>query len=244
MMTPSAVAKLIAKWRENVQYCLKESDRLADMQEDKRSERFLTRGRTMEECVNQLEVALLQKGQAKGAVVSTWGASEHITVLPKSARLATAPPEQADQLVERWEQIAEHGEGTPATDNFYFRCAMERCAAELKATFGTPLAAHDQKMREPLTAWMIENSFATGHGDTVEDLLKELKWQIKESNQKVRREIECQIILQLMGAEPYLGRGHVESGGEFIWTVVADKVSVLALASPAQAANKPEASHE
>ena len=134
MMTPSAVAKLIAKWRENVQYCLKESDRLADMQEDKRSERFLTRGRTMEECVNQLEVALLQKGQAKGAVVSTWGASEHITVLPKSARLATAPPEQADQLVERWEQIAEHGEGTPATDNFYFRCAMERCAAELKAT--------------------------------------------------------------------------------------------------------------
>src|SRR6266404_8587001 len=47
--------------------------------------------------------------------------------------LATAPPEQADQLVERWEKIAEHGEGTPATDNFYFRCAMERCAAELKA---------------------------------------------------------------------------------------------------------------
>src|SRR5882672_8196566 len=51
------------------------------------------------------------------------------------APLATAPPEQADQLVERWEQIAEDGEGTPATDNFYFRCAMERCAAELKATF-------------------------------------------------------------------------------------------------------------
>jgi len=51
------------------------------------------------------------------------------------ALLATAPPEQADQLVERWEKIAEHGEGTPATDNFYFRCAMERCAAELKATF-------------------------------------------------------------------------------------------------------------
>jgi len=124
--------------------------------------------------------------------------------------------------------------GTPILE------AMNWIADRIEAA----LAAHDQKMREPLTAWMIENSFATGHGDTVEDLLKELKWQIKESNQKVRREIECQIILQLMGAEPYLGRGHVESGGEFIWTVVADKVSVLALASPAQAANKPEASHE
>ena len=109
-MIPSAVAKLVAKWRENVQYCLKESDRLADMQEDKRSERFLTRGRTMEECVNQLEVALLQKGQAKGAVVSTWGASEHITVLPKSALLATAPPEQAARTVgtdQAWGDTAE-----------------------------------------------------------------------------------------------------------------------------------------
>src|SRR5258706_14113476 len=59
------------------------------------------------------------------------------------ALLATAP-EQADQLVERWEQTAEHGEGTPATDNFYFRCAMERCAAELKAAFrATPSPAPD-----------------------------------------------------------------------------------------------------
>src|SRR5467141_670981 len=59
-------------------------------------------------------------------------------------RLATAPPEQAGQLVERWEKIAEHGEGTPATDNFYFRCPMERCAAELKAAFrATPSTAPD-----------------------------------------------------------------------------------------------------
>lgn len=49
------------------------------------------------------------------------------------------------------------------------------------------LASHDQK--EPLAAWMIANSFATGHGDTVEDLLKELKWQIEERVQKVRREM-------------------------------------------------------
>lgn len=36
-------------------------------------------------------------------------------------------------LVEKWQEIAEHGEKTPVTDNFNFRCAMERCAAELEA---------------------------------------------------------------------------------------------------------------
>src|SRR6266705_2124423 len=54
--------------------------------------------------------------------------------------------------------------------------------------FESRLAAHDQKVREPLAAWMIQNSFATGHGDTVEDLLKELKWQIEERKQKVREQ--------------------------------------------------------
>jgi hypothetical protein len=34
--------------------------------------------------------------------------------------------------------------------------------------------------REKLAAWMLKQGFATGHGDTQEDLLKELSWQIKE----------------------------------------------------------------
>lgn len=33
---------------------------------------------------------------------------------------------------------------------------------------------------EQLANWMIENRFATGHGDTHADLLKELTWQIQE----------------------------------------------------------------
>ena len=36
--------------------------------------------------------------------------------------------------------------------------------------------------RNKLAAWMIERGYATGHGDTVEDLLKELEWQIEEGN--------------------------------------------------------------
>jgi hypothetical protein len=34
----------------------------------------------------------------------------------------------------------------------------------------------EAEARERLAAWMIENSFATGHGDTLEDLLGELTW--------------------------------------------------------------------
>jgi hypothetical protein len=34
--------------------------------------------------------------------------------------------------------------------------------------------------KEKLAAWMIRHSFATGHGDTIEDLLEELAWQINE----------------------------------------------------------------
>ena len=32
--------------------------------------------------------------------------------------------------------------------------------------------------REKVAAWMIQRGYATGHGDTTEDLLKELEWQI------------------------------------------------------------------
>jgi hypothetical protein len=34
--------------------------------------------------------------------------------------------------------------------------------------------------REKLARWMIENGFATGHGDTLDQLLIELTWQINE----------------------------------------------------------------
>lgn len=34
---------------------------------------------------------------------------------------------------------------------------------------------------EAVAKWMIDRGYATGHGDTIEDLLKELEWQIRES---------------------------------------------------------------
>jgi len=53
--------------------------------------------------------------------------------------------------------------------------------AEIKAKryeyFAALVAAAE---RNKLAAWMIERGYATGHGDTIKDLLKELEWQIAE----------------------------------------------------------------
>jgi hypothetical protein len=51
--------------------------------------------------------------------------------------------------------------------------------------FATLVAAAE---REKLAAWMMSQGYATGHGDTVEDLLKELEWQIEE---RIRNEREA-----------------------------------------------------
>jgi hypothetical protein len=50
--------ELVTRWRENTRYCLKESDVLADLQENLRSEKMLTRGRTIQECADRLEALL------------------------------------------------------------------------------------------------------------------------------------------------------------------------------------------
>jgi len=60
--------------------------------------------------------------------------------------------------------------------------AVERFAA---------LAIADE--RNKLAAWMMAQGYATGHGDTIEDLLSELDWQVKE-----RVGAEREAIIQMM----------------------------------------------
>ena len=35
--------------------------------------------------------------------------------------------------------------------------------------------------KEALAQWMIQRGYATGHADSMEDLLQELEWQIAEN---------------------------------------------------------------
>ena len=47
--------------------------------------------------------------------------------------------------------------------------------------------------RNKLAAWMIERGYATGHGDTIKDLLKELEWQIKEHEREACAKV-CDVL--------------------------------------------------
>jgi len=64
--------------------------------------------------------------------------------------------------------------------------------------------------REKLAKWMMQHGYATGHGDTTEDLLKELEWQIAENwNRALINGVEtereaCAKLLDEMAAEDKL----------------------------------------
>jgi hypothetical protein len=49
--------------------------------------------------------------------------------------------------------------------------------------------------RETLADWMMRNGFSTGHGETLEDLLSELSWQVEELRRRRAagdlRECDC-----------------------------------------------------
>lgn len=46
--------------------------------------------------------------------------------------------------------------------------------------------SEDQEDKNKLGAWMFYHGFATGHGDTMDDLLGELTWQVKELRDRAR----------------------------------------------------------
>ena len=66
--------------------------------------------------------------------------------------------------------------------------------AEIKAKryeyFAALVAAAE---REKMAAWMMRQGYATGHGDTIEDLLKELEWQIAERERETCAKV-CEIL--------------------------------------------------
>ena len=75
---------------------------------------------------------------------------------------------------------------------------------DLIERFAALIAAHE---RERVSAWMIQRSYATGHGDTIEDLLVELEWQVRESEREACAKV-CE-----EGGRDESGRIHVQAWG-------------------------------
>jgi hypothetical protein len=81
-------------------------------------------------------------------------------------------------------------EGQPRLERFYRAAYAAGAAAE----------------REKVAAWMIRNNYATGHGDTTEDLLSELEWQVRESERKA--------ILKKADSLGWVSVDHIRARGE------------------------------
>ena len=47
--------------------------------------------------------------------------------------------------------------------------------------------------REKVARWHIGSGYATGHGDTIEDLLVELEWQVRESEREACAKV-CDVL--------------------------------------------------
>ena len=62
--------------------------------------------------------------------------------------------------------------------------AIERALAPIFERFAALVADAE---RNKLAAWMMAQGYSTGHGDTVEDLLKELEWQIEDRIKNIIR---------------------------------------------------------
>lgn len=63
--------------------------------------------------------------------------------------------------------------------------------------------------RAKVAFWMISQGYATGHGDTIEDLLKELEWQIRESEREACAKVPVTLVEEGMAE-------HMPEGDELI----------------------------
>jgi cytosine/adenosine deaminase-related metal-dependent hydrolase len=70
---------------------------------------------------------------------------------------------------------------------------VERDLAPVFYRFANLVAAAE---REKVAQWMIEQGYATGHGDTVEDLLTELCWQVLEKEREACARV-CEALLSM-----------------------------------------------
>jgi hypothetical protein len=61
-------------------------------------------------------------------------------------------------------------------------CSDEYPIDEELFRFAALVAAYE---REKVAQWMVKRSYATGHGDTVEDLLREIDWQAAEREREM-----------------------------------------------------------
>jgi hypothetical protein len=70
---------------------------------------------------------------------------------------------------------------TPERIKLYERAMVIGLPAIVVSMYGDRIQKLLDDERNKVAQWMIDRGYATGHGDTTEDLLQELEWQIAEN---------------------------------------------------------------
>lgn len=71
----------------------------------------------------------------------------------------------------------------PLTRQEWEKSVAETFSLCVESAYKDLIDAAIKAEREKVAQWMISHGYATGHGDTTEELLKELEWQIAERTQ-------------------------------------------------------------
>jgi len=61
--------------------------------------------------------------------------------------------------------------------------------------------------REKVARWQIGSGYTTGHGETIEDLLVELEWQVRESEREACAQIAFNAKTYIEAAKAIRARG-------------------------------------
>jgi hypothetical protein len=84
-------------------------------------------------------------------------------------------------------------------------------SAEVAIRFAALVAAHE---REKVVQWMMERGYATGHGDTIQDLIKEVEWQVSELENEACAKVAENIISDLGYVQAKYSAADIRARGE------------------------------
>jgi hypothetical protein len=71
----------------------------------------------------------------------------------------------------------------------------------------------DERMNE-IAEWMMKHGYATGHGDTVVDLLTELEWQVAEKEREACAKLCESMSTQIHGYDKHGYAEEIRARGE------------------------------